>query len=71
MARICRKVPRRGAESWWEALQSFWFLRAGTSLAEDGDSHSAGRFDQWMLPHLGRDLDTGGTTRERAQELLG
>ncbi len=70
MARICRRVPRHGAESWWEALQSFWFLRACTSLAEDGDSHSAGRFDQWMLPYLRRDLDAGRVTRERAQALL-
>ncbi|MBI2941400.1 MAG: hypothetical protein HYY04_13280 [Chloroflexi bacterium] len=70
LARVCRKVPAEPAESWWEALQAFHFLRAGTALVEAGDSHSAGRFDQWMLPYLRRDLAAGRITRKRAQELL-
>ena len=70
MARICRKVPRRPAESWWEALQSLHFLRMGTALAEGGGSHCVGRFDQYAYPFLRRDLDAGRITWERAQELL-
>lgn len=70
MARICEKVPAHPAESWWEALQSFHFLRGGTCMAESGDSHSAGRFDLYMLPYLQADLDAGRISRERAQELL-
>ena len=70
MARVCRKVPRLPAESWWEALQSLHFLRMGTALAEGGGSHCVGRFDQYMLPFLKRDLEAGRITRERAQELL-
>lgn len=70
MARICDKVPAYPAETWWEALQSFHFLRAGTCMAESGDSHSAGRFDVYMLPYLQHDLESGHLNRERAQELL-
>ena len=70
MARICRKVPARPAESWWEALQSWTILHAVTLIVEGGSSHSAGRFDQYMLPYLERDLAAGRCTRERAQELL-
>jgi pyruvate formate-lyase/glycerol dehydratase family glycyl radical enzyme len=70
MARICRKVPAQPAESWWEALQSLHFLRAATALAEGGDSHAAGRFDQYMLPYLERDLESGVLDEAGAQELL-
>ncbi|SCI44211.1 4-hydroxyphenylacetate decarboxylase large subunit [uncultured Roseburia sp.] len=70
MARICKKVPAYPAESWWEALQCFHFLRAATALIEGMDSHSAGRFDQYMLPWLQNDLENGTITRKKAQELL-
>lgn len=70
IARICDKVPAHPAETWWEALQSFHFLRLGTCMAESGDSHSAGRFDVYMLPYLQKDLDSGNLTRAHAQELL-
>ncbi len=70
MARICRKVPAHPAESWWEALQSFHFLHLGTPMAESADAHSAGRFDQYMLPYLENDINSGRLSYEKAQELL-
>ncbi len=70
MACICRRVPAYPAESWWEALQSFHFLRLATAMTEGADSHSAGRFDQYMLPYLQRDLERGTLSREDAQFLL-
>ncbi len=70
MARICRKVPAQPAETWWEALQSFHFLRLGTALAEGADSHSAGRFDQYMYCYWDQDVASGRISREKAQELL-
>ena len=70
MARICRKVPAYPAETWWEALQAFHFLRAATALTEGMDSHSAGRFDQYMMKWLEKDLAAERITKKRAQELL-
>ena len=70
MARICDIVPAYPAETWWEALQSFHLLRAATCMVESGDSHSAGRFDLYMLPYLQADLQAGRISRENAQELL-
>lgn len=70
MARICRKVPRYPAESWWEALQCLHFLRSATALIEGMDSHSAGRFDQYMLEFLQDDLNRGIISVKEAQELL-
>ena len=70
MAHICAKVPAYPAETWWESLQSFHLLRAATCMTESGDSHSAGRFDLYMLPYLQVDLQAGRISREKAQELL-
>lgn len=70
VARICGKVPARPAESWHEALQSWRFLHLATCLFESGFSHSAGRFDQYMLPWLEEDLAEGRIDPKQAQELL-
>ena len=70
MGRICRKVPGYPAESWWEAIQSWHFLHNAVHLCEGGDSHSAGRFDQYMYPYLKSDLESGKITKKLAQALL-
>ena len=70
MAGICRRVPEYPAGSWWEAIQCWHFLHNAIFLCEGGVSHSAGRFDQYMYPYLKKDLEGGGITRERAQELI-
>ena len=70
IARISAKVPAQPAGSWHEALQSYRFLHLTTCLFESGFSHSAGRFDQYMLPWLERDLTNGVIDLKRAQELL-
>lgn len=70
IARICARVPAEPAGSWHEALQSWRFLHAATGLFESGFSHSAGRFDLYMLPWLERDLVEGRIDPKRAQELL-
>ncbi len=70
MARICRKVPENPAESWWEALQSWYLLHNAIILCDGGTSHSAGRFDQYMYPYLKSDLERGRITEKLAQLLL-
>ena len=66
----CRRVPRRGAESFWEACQSFWFIQMLLQVESSGHSISPGRFDQYMYPYYKKDLDAGIITREFAQELM-
>jgi formate C-acetyltransferase len=70
MARICRKVPENPAESWWEALQSWYLLHNAIILCDGGTSHSAGRFDQYMYPYLKSDLERGRIPKKLAQLLL-
>ena len=67
MARICRKVPQYPAESFREALQSFWFTFL---MALPSPTTSAGRFDQYMYPYYGKDIDAGVITDGEVLELL-
>ncbi len=70
IAANCRRVPEHGAESFYEACQSFWFVQQLLQLESSGHSISPGRFDQYMYKYYKKDLDAGKLTREFAQELL-
>ncbi len=70
IAKNCRRVPARGAESFYEACQSFWFVQQLIQLEGSGHSISPGRFDQYMYPYYKADMDSGKLTKERAQELI-
>ncbi len=70
VAANCRRVPARGAETFWQACQSFWFVQQLIQLESSGHSISPGRFDQYMYPYYQKDIDAGILTREQAQELI-
>ena len=70
IAKNCSNVPRKGATSFYEACQSFWFVQMLIQTESSGHSISPGRFDQYMYPYYKKDLDEGKITREFAQELL-
>ena len=70
IAKNCAKVPEKGAESFYEACQSFWFIQMLLQVESSGHSISPGRFDQYMYPYYAADLNSGKITREFAQELM-
>ena len=70
IAANCRKVPAKGADSFYEACQSFWFVQQLLQVESSGHSISPGRFDQYMYPYYKKDLENGKLTREFAQELI-
>ncbi|MDD2970685.1 MAG: glycyl radical protein [Lachnospiraceae bacterium] len=70
IAENCQRVPEYGAENFYEACQSFWFVQQLLQLESSGHSISPGRFDQYMYPFYQRDMEKGTLTRERAQELI-
>lgn len=67
MARVCRKVPYEPADTFYEALQSFWFTYL---LTLPSPTATAGRFDQYMYPFYRRDIDEGRTDDAQVLELL-
>ena len=70
ISRICRKVPEHPAETFHEALQSFWFVHLALHIEQYGWSISAGRFDQYMVGSMREGLANGSVSREDVWELL-
>ncbi|MEO2238474.1 glycyl radical protein [Dorea sp. YH-dor226] len=70
IAANCERVPAKGATSFYEACQSFWFVQQLLQIESSGHSISPGRFDQYMYPYYKADLDRGTLKREFAQELM-
>ena len=70
ISRICSRVPYEPAASFWEAIQSVWFIQLILQIESNGHSLSYGRFDQYMYPYYIRDLHAGVTTEDEALELL-
>jgi formate C-acetyltransferase len=68
IARICRKVPAQPAETFQEAIQSFWFIHMVIQIESNGHSISPMRFDQYCFPFYA--ASKGTLPAEKAQELL-
>ncbi|SYZ74663.1 Pyruvate formate-lyase [Candidatus Zixiibacteriota bacterium] len=71
MAAICRKVPANAPETFWEALQHYWFIHLGVIIElNTWDSFNPGRLDRHLLPFYQKDMESGALNKERATELL-
>ncbi|MBD3214045.1 MAG: hypothetical protein GF311_15655 [Candidatus Lokiarchaeota archaeon] len=70
MFTICKKVPLYPAESFREAVQSYWIVKTAVELAIPFNVHAPGRLDQIFYPYYKRDLQNNDITEEEAGELL-
>jgi formate C-acetyltransferase len=70
IAEICARVPARPAASFWEAVQSFWFVHLVIQIESNGHSISPGRFDQYIYPTYRGDTEKGLLSEAQALELL-
>jgi trans-4-hydroxy-L-proline dehydratase len=71
MAGICRRVPARAPETFWEALQYYWFVHIGViTELNPWDAFNPGRLDQHLYPFYQKEIQAGTLTEERAKELL-
>ncbi len=64
------RVPYEPAESFYEALQSYWFTILIDYCGQNGSAISGGRVDQMFYPYYKKDLEEGILVKEEAQELL-
>ena len=67
IAENCSRVPAKGAQNFYEACQSFWFVQQLLQMESSGHSISP---DQYMYPYYKKDMEAGTITREFAQELM-
>ncbi len=70
IASVCRQVPGRPARTFWEAVQSVYFVHLISQIESNGHSFSLGRLDQYLLPFYQTDLAGGRLTRQQAKEIL-
>jgi trans-4-hydroxy-L-proline dehydratase len=71
MRNNCLKVPAEAPETFWEALQHYWFIHQGViTELNPWDSFNPGRLDQHLYPFYKREIEEGSLTKERAKELL-
>lgn len=69
MAYTLSRVPRYGAESFKEALQSLRIINFALWL--EGNYHNTlGRFDKYMRPYFDRDMEKGIINEESALSLI-
>jgi len=69
-AAVLTRVPARPAETFQEALQSFWITHLVINLETSGHAFGPGRFDQYLYPYYRRSIDSGEIARQQAQELI-
>jgi formate C-acetyltransferase len=70
IAEACSRVPFEPARSFYEALQSVWFIHLILQIESNGHSVSLGRFDQYLYPYFQRDVEMGLLTEEQALVLI-
>lgn len=71
IARVCRRVPAHAPRTFWEALQTYWFVHLGVITELNGwDAFNPGHLDQHLGPFYEADIASGVLTREDAKELL-
>ena len=71
MAGICERVPINAPNTFWEALQYYWFVHIGViTELNTWDSFNPGRLDQHLYPFYKRDIESGLLDRDGAKTLL-
>ena len=70
IAKACRRVPRFGARTFFEAVQSILLVHIAMFQESLGESLGIGRLDQILFPFYQRDVAEGRLTREQAKEIL-
>ncbi len=70
IADTCKKVPYEPAETFYEALQSIWFMFVALMDELWGVGLTFGRIDQFLYPYYKKDLEEGRITQEQATELI-
>jgi len=70
LAAICSQVPLNPAGSFYEALQSIWFIHIILRNEGWGPGLGFGRLDQYLYPFYKKDISDGIITEEDVRELI-
>ncbi|WP_059070257.1 glycyl radical protein [Mediterraneibacter massiliensis] len=70
IAENCRIVPYKPARTYYQALQSYWFVLLIDYCGQNGSAISGGRVDQMFYPFWKKDIEEGRMVKEEAREIL-
>lgn len=71
LAGVCARVPQYPARTFYEAVQSQWFMQLFSRFEQKTAAViSNGRMDQYLYPYYAKDLASGRITKDEAKELL-
>ncbi len=70
IAHVCRTVPRKGAATFRQALQSVFFAQIAINLESLDNANSPGRMDYYLYPFYQEDIKKGILTPQSAKELV-
>ena len=71
IAANCAVVPEHKPETYWQALQMYWFTHLGvTTELNPWDAFTPGRLDQHLISYYEADTEAGILDDEKAKELL-
>ena len=69
IAAVCRTVPRKGAKTFHQAIQSIFLAQIAINLESLDNANSPGRMDYYLYPFYENDIKNGILTRQSAYEL--
>lgn len=71
ISKNCQQVPAYPAETFWQAVQCFWFATLIMHIEQDNLAVSPGRFDQYMFDFYEKDvLESRTISKEEGLELV-
>jgi len=71
IAENCDVVPAHKPQTYWQALQMYWFVHLGvTTELNPWDAYSPGRLDQHLISFYRSDCKSGILDNDKALELL-
>lgn len=71
MAENCRVVPAHEPQTYYQAIQMYWFVHIGvTTELNPWDAFSPGRLDQHLYPFYKKEVEEGSLDDDKALELL-
>ena len=68
---LCRRVPRKPARSFHEAVQAFHMQHLAVMFENPYGGNGPGRVDCFLWPYLERDLTAGAISEAEARDLVG
>lgn len=70
VANNCLNLTKRPPETFYEAVQSLWFLFVLLHMESNASSFSPGRMDQYLYPYYQKDIESGKISMEDALDIL-